>query len=448
VATPAGRSAIGVIRVSGPDTVTILQKIFRPRGKRSFPAAFSAYPGEIRDPVDGLIVDKVIVQTYLSPASYTGEDLAEIGAHGNPAVLARLLGVILAAGARGAEPGEFTRRAFLQGKMSLMDVEATAQVLDATTSGQIRVAMNQLDGAPTRRIKTLRQRVLDLLVQLEAGLNFPEDAIDDVDPGRLLSELREAETDLKRFAESARHGDQVAAGLRVVIAGPPNAGKSSLMNALLGRERAIVTEIAGTTRDTLEETISLHGIPLKMIDTAGLREAADPIEALGIGRTRQALEQAFAILAIFDSSVPAGDEEAQIVKQLLKLGRPVIAVMNKSDLPAAGPVPSLPSKWPVVNLSATSGKGMAGLLASLDDLIREAGLDILDDMLLLGAQQRQALDAALNALERARSGVGRMYDDMLALEIEEAVRQLGRVTGETADLQMLDRIFERFCIGK
>lgn len=448
MATPAGRSAIGVIRVSGPDTGTILQKIFRPRGRRSFPAAFSAYPGEIVDPADGLVVDRVVVNTFLAPFSYTGEDTAEIGAHGNPAVLSRLLGVILAAGARGAEPGEFTRRAFLQGKMSLMDVEATAQLLDAMTPGQIRVAVNQLDGAPARRVKTLRQRLLDLLVQLEAGLNFPEDAIDDVDPKLILDELTAVEFDLRRFAESARHGDQVAAGLRVVIAGPPNAGKSSLMNALLGRERAIVTAIPGTTRDTLEETLSLHGIPLKLIDTAGLREPDDPIEELGIGRTQQAMEHAFAIVAVFDGSAASVEADAEVVKLLQAAGRPIVVAMNKCDLPVSGTLPALPVSWPIVPLSAANGMGLPALLTTLEALVHEAGLDILDDMLLLGAQQRQALDAALGSVSRARLGIGQMYDDMLALEIEEAVRHMGRVTGETADLQMLDRIFERFCIGK
>jgi len=434
--------------MSGPGTGTILQKIFRPRGRRTFPAAFSAYAGEIVDPADGLVVDRVVVNTYLAPASYTGEDLAEIGAHGNPAVLSRLLGVILAAGARGAEPGEFTRRAFLHGKMSLMDVEATAQLLDATTPGQIRVAVNQLEGTPAKRVRAVRQRLLDLLIQLEAGLNFPEDSIEDLDPRLIEDELSTAEFDLRRFADSARHGDQVAAGLRIVIAGPPNAGKSSLMNALLGRERAIVTAIPGTTRDTLEETLSLHGVPLRLVDTAGLREPDDPIEELGIGRTQQAMEHAFAIVAVFDGSAAAGETEADVVNLLKDAGQPVIVALSKSDLPASPVPPVLQPEWPVVRLSAATGAGLSELAQAIDALVREAGLDILDDMLLLGAQQRQALEAALGAVTRAKAGIGTMYDDMLALEIEEAVRQMGRVTGETADLQMLDRIFERFCIGK
>nr|MBP7635710.1 50S ribosome-binding GTPase [Candidatus Ozemobacteraceae bacterium] len=314
--------------------------------------------------------------------------------------------------------------------------------------GQIRVAVNQLEGTPAKRVRAVRQRLLDLLIQLEAGLNFPEDSIEDLDPRLIEDELSTAEFDLRRFADSARHGDQVAAGLRIVIAGPPNAGKSSLMNALLGRERAIVTAIPGTTRDTLEETLSLHGVPLRLVDTAGLREPDDPIEELGIGRTQQAMEHAFAIVAVFDGSAAAGETEADVVNLLKDAGQPVIVALNKSDLPASAVPPVLQPEWPVVRLSAATGAGLSELAQAIDALVREAGLDILDDMLLLGAQQRQALEAALGAVTRAKAGIGTMYDDMLALEIEEAVRQMGRVTGETADLQMLDRIFERFCIGK
>ncbi len=447
IATPPGRSALGLIRVSGPATFDLLHTVFAPRGKRAFPARAAAFYGVLRDPADGEVVDQVVVTTFPAPHSFTGEDVAEISAHGNPLVLGRVLGLLLRQGARAAEPGEFARRAFLHGKLDLLAVEAMAQVLNATTAGQARIALNQLEGLPTRRLSGIRARLLDHHVRLEATLNFPEEAIDEIDERRLARDLAAVRADLDRFAAAARHGDLVAGGLRVVLAGRPNTGKSSLLNALLGRERAIVTEIPGTTRDTLEETLPLGDLPVRLIDTAGLRAPGDRIEALGIDRTRQALAGAFLALPVFDAATALTPDDHEVRRVLKEVGCPVVAVLNKSDLPPRLTAADL-APWPVVRVSALTGDGLEGLREAIRAEAAGRGLSHLEDLVLLGVQQGEALERARQAVGRALEGLGTIYHDMLSVELEEAIRALGLVTGEDVDPHTLDRIFERFCIGK
>ncbi|NLI80039.1 MAG: tRNA uridine-5-carboxymethylaminomethyl(34) synthesis GTPase MnmE [Candidatus Riflebacteria bacterium] len=403
--------------------------------------------GTVRDPADGEVVDQVVVTTFPAPHSFTGEDVAEISAHGNPVVLGRVLGVLLRGGARAAEAGEFARRAFLNGKLDLLGVEAMAQVLAAATPGQARVAANQLEGLPTRRLSAIRARLLDHHVRLEATLNFPEDAIEEIDERRLARDLAGVLGDLERFAAAARHGGLVAGGLPVVLLGRPNTGKSSLLNALLGRERAIVTEIPGTTRDTLEETLTVGDLPVKLIDTAGLRAAADRVEALGMARTRAALDGAFLALPVYDGAEPLGADDREVARVVREAGVALVSVVNKADLPRRAAVEEL-GPGPVVRVSALTGEGVPDLLAAIRAEAGRRGLERLEELVLLGAQQSEALERARQAVRRALDGLGSIYHDMLSVELEEAIRQLGLVTGEDVDPHTLDRIFERFCIGK
>ncbi len=447
VATPAGRSAISMIRVSGPETFKILNKIFKAGGKKSFPLPYSAYYGNIVEPETALVADKVIVTTFISPQSYTGENLAEISTHGNPVVLSKVLQIIIRHGARPAEAGEFTRRAFINGKMDLLEVEAVAQLLTANSSSQARLALNQLDGLPSQFVSKIRGRLLDHLVQLEASLNFPEDAIEAIDEHLLAIQMKKILEELRVFAENARNGSLVAGGLKIALVGRPNSGKSSLMNYMLGRERAIVTDVPGTTRDTLEESLSFGSVSVRLIDTAGLREPGDKIEAIGIERTREAIDTAFAVIGVFDGSHCETIEDDLVVAALKKLDKPVLYVRNKIDLPQKLPKNFLPENQ-TVNLSALCGTGLMDLLQRITSMVDENGLHDLDSLVLLGAQQSVALDKAMKALEAAAAGAGKMYQDMLAIELEEVVRQLGRVNGETVDVNTLDLIFERFCIGK
>lgn len=447
VSTPAGRSAISLIRVSGPETHKILNRLFKTGGKKAFPLPYSAYFGAIVDPETGQIADKVVVTTYLSPKSYTGEDLAEISTHGNPVVVSKVMQLLLKNGVRAAEAGEFTRRAFLNGKMDLLEVEAVSQLLSANSSSQARMALNQLDGLPSQFVAKIREKLISHLVQLEASLNFPEDAIEAIDEHMLAREIKKILAELKIFADNARNGSLVADGLKIAMLGRPNSGKSSLMNYMLGRDRAIVTDIAGTTRDTLEESMLIGSLPVKIIDTAGMRKPGDTIEAIGIERTQKAVNEAFAVIGVFDGSHEVTAEDRLVMEQISGLQKPAIIVQNKIDLPQNIDSQLFAGKTPVM-VSSLKGIGLPELIQHLSTLLDTAGLGDLDEMVLLGAQQSVALDKALTALQRVDAGIGAIYQDMLAIDLEEAVRELGRVNGETVDVNTLDLIFERFCIGK
>ncbi|MBU1107636.1 MAG: tRNA uridine-5-carboxymethylaminomethyl(34) synthesis GTPase MnmE [Candidatus Riflebacteria bacterium] len=447
VATPPGRSAISLIRVSGPAAFEVLNRIFKTGGKKTFPLPHCAYYGSIIEPIAGLIADKVLVTTFVAPHSYTGENLVEVSTHGNIVVVSKVLQIILQNGARGAEPGEFTRRAFLNGKMDLLEVEAVSQLLSADSMSQARLALNQLDGLPSHFVGRIRAHLLDHLVQLEASLNFPEDAIEAIDEHILARELKKIRAELQIFADNARNGSMVAGGLKVALLGRPNSGKSSIMNYMLGRERAIVTDIAGTTRDTLEESLMIGNYAIKLIDTAGLREPGDRIEAIGIERTRRAVDDAFALIGVFDGSSQPDSDDRLVLAELDRAGKPCIILRNKTDLPQ-----QLPDNFfggrDQLQASALNGLGLEQLVASLSALISQSGLGGYEELVLLGAQQSAALERALASLDRACAGIGRMYQDMLAIDLEETVRELGRVNGETVDVNTLDLIFERFCIGK
>ncbi|EKD84300.1 MAG: hypothetical protein ACD_39C00124G0001, partial [uncultured bacterium] len=406
-----------------------------------------AYYGSIIEPGSGLTADKVLTTTFVAPHSYTGENLVEISTHGNMIVVSKVLQIILQNGARAAEAGEFTRRAFLNGKMDLLEVEAVAQLLSAASMSQARLALNQLDGLPSHFVSQIRSRLLDHLVQLEASLNFPEDAIEAIDEHILANELKKIRAELQIFADNARNGSMVAGGLRVALLGRPNSGKSSIMNYMLGRERAIVTEIAGTTRDTLEESLMIGNYAVKLIDTAGLRKPGDRIEAIGIERTRRAIAEAFALIGVFDGSSLPDDDDQLVLAELDRAGKPFITLRNKADLPQQLPENFFAGRDQLV-VSALKGSGLDRLIAAISSMIEQSGLGGYEEMVLLGAQQSVALEKALSALERACSGVGHMYQDMLAIDLEEVVRELGRVNGETVDVNTIDLIFERFCIGK
>ncbi|MBF0543431.1 MAG: tRNA uridine-5-carboxymethylaminomethyl(34) synthesis GTPase MnmE [Candidatus Riflebacteria bacterium] len=450
IATPNGKSALGIIRLSGSDTFSILKKVFRMSGKREFPASFSVFHGNIVSFDDKRPLDQVLVTTWLNPRSFTGEDCAEISTHGNPIIMSAVLASLFRAGAREAEPGEFIRRAFLNGKVGLLEVEATAQILSAQSISQARIALEQLSGLPSEKVKNYRSILIEYLTQLEAALSFPEDSIEEIDFQKFEEDCVEVKNWLSKFIISARNGGMIAKGLPIVFMGCPNTGKSSLLNSIIGRERAIVTPHPGTTRDTIEEQFNIGPFPTRLIDTAGIRNPSDSIEAIGIERTNSALKDAFLIIGVIDSSRPLTNEDRKVIQSIKASQKLAILALNKSDFKFSLKKDDIEEMkdFKAIRISALSGEGTQNLLNLIEEVIREQGLGSLEELVYLGAQQISSLECALESLERLISGIRVIFHDMLAVELNDTIRHLGMVTGESFDPNMLDRIFEKFCIGK
>ncbi len=441
LATPLGRSAIAVIRISGARTRAIL----------------SAVAPELSDPIeprrphlvpltrtDGEVLDRGLVTLYAAPASFTGEDLAEISVHGSPVVVERLLRTLVAAGARPARPGEFTERAYRLGKLDLVEAEAIRDLIDSRTEGAARAGAKRLGGALSSRLEAVREDLLAASAGLTATIDFAEDVGDTVSPA-VAAHLRSARDVLGRLAASYETGRLLSAGCRVVILGRPNAGKSTLFNALVGSARAIVTEVPGTTRDTLEATIDVCGVPVDLVDTAGLRETDDRVERIGVERAREEGERAAAILYVYDAS--EGWSESDRAAMAAFDGRPVAVVANKIDRLEASRVPS----------SDAAGLALCGLApeagASLRSLLeRTIAAGVTSDAaseVLASVRQRDLVERARVAADEALIALDRgISPEYAATHVDSALAALADVFGETTSEDVLQRIFSTFCIGK
>jgi tRNA modification GTPase len=447
IATPPGEGGVGIVRVSGPAAPTIARALFRPRRPGSQLRSHHLHLGHIVTPA-GEIVDEVLLTLMRGPHSYTREDVVEIQCHSGYGVLRRILELTLAQGARPARPGEFTLRAFLSGRIDLTQAEAVLEVIRARTDAGLKVAAGHLEGSLGRNLKEIREGLLNLLARVEAALDFPEET-GELEPGDLAGALSLPLNTLKGLAATYREGRLLREGLLVVIAGQPNVGKSSLLNRLLARDRAIVTEIPGTTRDTIEEIIILGGVMVRLSDTAGLGPARDPVEELGVRRARERLAQADLVLYLLDGSRPLAPEAR------LDLGqwgdKPGLALINKIDLPQELQLADLAAatSLPVVRISALTGEGVAALKQSIVDLALQGGLAGSGEMITQARHYRH-LDRCLTCLDRAR-GLLKATDapwELVALELQEAVRELGEITGQEVGDEVLERIFGEFCLGK
>jgi tRNA modification GTPase len=452
ISTPLGEGGIGIVRLSGPEALPIARRLFRPRKKRRRWQAHRLYLGHIVDPGQG-VVDEVLLTFMPAPHTYTREDVVEINCHSGYGVLSRILELALARGARLARPGEFTLRAYLSGRIDLTQAEAVLELIRARTAAGLKVAAGHLAGGLGRRLREIREGLLDLLAQVEAALDFPEEAAEVAPEG--MAEALEAQTQaLAALAASYREGRLLQEGLRVVIAGRPNVGKSSLLNRLLRQDRAIVTEIPGTTRDVIEEAVTLGGVAVRLSDTAGLRPARDRLEALGVERTRDRLSQADLVLYLVDGSLPLDPADREALAELAD--RSGLAVINKLDLPQALPEADLKAAtpFPVVKISALTGFGIEDLKQAIADAALGGGLHPAGEMVTQGRHHRHLLDC-LGCLERARDllkpvppGPAAPPWELEALELQGAIRELGEITGEEVGDDVLDRIFSRFCLGK
>jgi tRNA modification GTPase len=458
IATPAGEGGIGVVRISGTDAATIATRVFRRPGRRTTPLALDPaeshrlHYGRIVDPSTGDLIDEVLLGWMAGPHTYTKEDTVEISCHGGPLPLQETLRVVLANGARQAEPGEFTLRAFLHGRLDLAQAEAVLNVIGARTAESLRLAVSDLAGDLTRRLAPANAALVSLLAYLDASADFPDDEIDTADVDQGLQSAAEALADV---IAGSRAGMLLREGARVALVGRPNVGKSSLLNALLRSDRAIVTPIAGTTRDVIVETVNLQGIPVTLLDTAGIVDTDDVVERIGVERSRTALTTAAAIVFVVDGSVAleAGDRELAtlLAERPADARTPVVIALNKQDLGAGAARDELRHLLPdaiVAAVSATTGAGLSELEGAIVQSL-QGGATGEARPALISARQRAAVDRALGHIHDAQEARASGFpQDLLATPVRAALHAVGEVTGEDVDEAVIQEIFSRFCIGK
>jgi tRNA modification GTPase len=453
VSTATGPGAIGIVKMSGPDAIAIAESAFRPaRGTPLLSReTYCLLYGHVVDPRAGESIDEALLAVMRSPRSYTREDVVELHCHGGPAAQRAVLRLIVHLGARLAEPGEFTRRAFLNGRIDLAQAESVAAIVAARSSGALRASVRQLEGGLSEKLRLLRRELVRLLAQIEVTVDFSDEDVDPLDWESLVEDLASVQDDLARLLRTAFLGRALEQGVRTAIVGRPNVGKSSLLNALLMRERAIVSEIPGTTRDTVEELMEIGGIPIHLVDTAGMRSGGDHVEQLGVERSIKAMEQADLVLAVVDLSVPWDDADERLVGSLDPARS--IVVGNKSDLPRwvnGGPTGGFGrADRHECEVSAVSGEGIDGLRARIQEIITgREGLH-LEEPVLATERQRGLVSEAADRAGAALAGAARHRDEELVCEdIRGAVQALGRITGEELTPDLLDEIFSRFCLGK
>ncbi len=469
LSTGTGIGAIGIVRMSGPDAVGIAESVFRAGGGASLrpQETHRLLYGHVVDPRDHQDVDEVLLAVMRAPHSYTREDVVEVHCHGGIAAQRAVLRLLVHSGARPAEPGEFTRRAFLNGRIDLAQAESVAAIVSARSSGALRASVRQLEGGLSERLRSVRGALVGLLAQIEATVDFSDEDIDTLDWGGLGKGLLTVRENLEKLLRTAFVGRALEHGLRTAIVGKPNVGKSSLLNALLMRERAIVSDVPGTTRDTVEELMEIDGIPIHLVDTAGIRIGGDHIERLGVARSLKALEQADLVLAVLDMTAPWDDEDREFI-QGLDRGRTVI-VCNKVDLvaygadeaarlshllghdpeDAGGYASRVPLEWRTCGVSAVTGEGLEELRLIIGSVVSGGEGLHLEEPVLASERQRGLVGEAFARTGSALATASLETDEELVCEdIREAISALGRITGEDLTQDLLDEIFSRFCIGK
>ena len=455
VATPPGEGAIGIVRLSGREALAIGKRCFR-RQKPGRWQSHRFYVGLVVNPLTNAQVDQALCTYMRGPHSYTGEDVVEFSCHGSPAVLRRTLELLVSQGARLAQPGEFTLRAFFNGKLDLAQAEAVMDVVRARTGKGLSFALDQLEGKLSRQVRELRQQVLGLLARLEANIDFSEDDVPSVPSSEVEAAIGNALTALEQLLETAQSGAMVRDGVPTVLVGRPNVGKSSLLNAFLSADRAIVTDIPGTTRDVLEETVDVDGIPLVLADTAGIVATDDVVERIGVERSRASLAAARLVILVLDSSVPLRPEDRSLIGEVSRAreadpDQRTIIALNKADksrslLPKD--VEGLLQDCPVVLTSALAGDGLQALRAEIGRMLLQNGLP--GESAVVTSLRHQAVlqEAHAALMEAQQAAADRLPEDFVCIGLRAAINACGELTGESATEDLLDRIFGEFCIGK
>lgn len=449
ISTAMAPSGIGIVRISGPEAVLIADRIYQgKKNKRlSDQKAYTVHYGHIVE--NGVKLDEVLVLIMKAPHSYTGEDTVEIDCHGGILATRKVLEAAVRAGARPAEPGEFSRRAFLNGRLDLSQAEAVMDIISAKNENALRSSLLQLEGSVSDRIREIRKALIHETAHIEAALDDPEHMSLDGYESELRAVIAKQKAEIDRLIETAGSGRLMREGIKTVIAGKPNAGKSSLLNMLVGQEKAIVTDIAGTTRDVLEEEVNIRGITLRILDTAGIRESTDLIERIGVERAKEHIQDADLILYVADSSVKLDENDREILD--LIRDKKAIVLLNKSDLEAAVTEDELreQTSFPVLSISARYREGLDELKDIIEKLFFNGGISFNDEIYITNVRHRTALEEAQESLELVlRSIDDGMPEDFWSIDLQGAVDALGRITGESLGEDLVNEIFASFCMGK
>lgn len=450
ISTAMSASGIGIVRISGEDAMEVISRIYRSKGGKKrikeVPSHTIHY-GYIYDGEE--LIDEVLVMIMRAPRTFTGEDTVEIDCHGGVFAMKRVLETVLKNGAEIAGPGEFTKRAFLNGRMDLSQAEAVMDVIQAKNEYALRSSIDQLKGSVQKAICDIREKIIYHIAYIESALDDPEHISLEGYPQELLEVVDKEQLEIKKLLKSSSDGKMIQEGIQTVILGKPNAGKSSLLNLLLGENRAIVTDIAGTTRDILEEYITLHGITLKIVDTAGIRETEDIVEKIGVDRAREMAQKADLILYVVDSSVPLDSNDEEIMSMLN--GKKAIILYNKTDLKAAIEIDRLREKagHPVIPISAKEETGITELEEKIKDMFFWGELSFNDEVYITNARHKAALEEADKSLDLVRNSIlGGLPEDFFSIDLMNAYENLGKILGESVGEDLVNEIFSKFCTGK
>lgn len=450
IVTAFGKAGVGIIRISGPDALEIGNKIYKGRKSLAESSTHTVNYGKVKDNFNDKIIDEALFLIMEGPRSFTGEDVVEIQCHGGIIPVKKVLELVLRNGARMAEAGEFSKRAFLNGKLDLSQAEAIMDIVEAKTEKTLDIAVNQLEGNLSRLIKEVRAELLKLVAFIEADIDFPEEDIERLTNDQELQLLSDIKNKITNILKTAQSGKIIREGLNVVIIGKPNVGKSSLLNALIKENRAIVTDIPGTTRDVIEEYLNLSGIPIRIIDTAGIRETNDLVEKIGVDKAKELVNKADLVLFVIDSERKVTDEDKSIIDLLEN--KEAIILVNKVDLGIEkdfiSDLKTLVNK-PIIEISAKENMGLEKLEKNIVDMFFNGNIDFNDEILLTNTRHVQALEKACDYLEGAIKAVSNdLPGDFVTIDVRGAWESLGMVTGDTVDEDILDQIFSQFCIGK
>lgn len=450
ISTAPGIGGIGIIRLTGEDSFKILEKIFVPKNKNKEIKGYTMKYGHIVDPKTNEIIDEVLVSYFIKPHSYTAENMCEINSHGGNIVMENILEVCLANGAELAEPGEFTKRAFLNGRIDLSQAESIIDIINSKTEKESKASVKQLEGFLSKKINDIKAKIMDVMVDIEADIDYPEYNLEGVTENKAMTMLEDVKKDLLELKNTFDNGKIIKDGIKIAIIGKPNAGKSSLLNALLREDRAIVSQYKGTTRDSIEELMNIDGIPVKLIDTAGIREASDEVEKIGIKRAKEIAKEADLLIAIFDISEKLDDEDLEIIKFIED--KKAIIVLNKIDLVGEGinideRLTNLNKE--IVKISALNKEGIEEINKTISKIFKINEINVDNEVIVTNTRHKNLINKAIEADYNAINSIkNNMPMDIVAIDIKNILESLGEVVGDDVSENIINEIFSKFCLGK